>query len=174
MWRRTKTAFLAIVFSIISLHLVMAASTYNSYTPGATPPGCDADILAGILGTQGGQAPNGEGSIGSTGEAPGSVPGNIQEILLQAMAQLSVPNDQLGDLEWIVQHESSGKCGATNSKSTAVGLFQMLKMNYYLFPRGAASIGNCVEEAEGGIKYILGRYHSAGRARIFWESHHWY
>ncbi len=61
-----------------------------------------------------------------------------------------------------------------NPGSSARGLFQLLKMQYDLNPHGAQSFGNAMEECQGGIRYIMGRYKSAHRAREFWERHHWY
>ncbi|WP_310630365.1 hypothetical protein [Paraburkholderia sp.] len=70
--------------------------------------------------------------------------------------------------------ESGGRVNARNGASTARGLFQLLQAQYDLNPRGEASFGNAVEECQGGIHYIYGRYHSARHARAFWQSHHWY
>jgi hypothetical protein len=41
-------------------------------------------------------------------------------------------------------------------------------------PRGAASLGDAVDECIGGIRYVRQRYHTAHDARQFWEQHHWY
>jgi hypothetical protein len=53
-------------------------------------------------------------------------------------------------------------------------LYQLLHAQYGLNPNGEKSFGNAVEECQGGIHYILGRYHTVSVARKFWESHHWY
>lgn len=70
--------------------------------------------------------------------------------------------------------ESSGIVNARNSDSSARGLFQLLRAQYSLNPNGEKSFGNAVEECQGGIHYIMGRYHSAGAAKAFWQKHHWY
>lgn len=78
------------------------------------------------------------------------------------------------DLLWILAQESSGIVDNRNHSSTARGLFQLLFAQYELNPKGEKSFGNAVEECQGGIRYIYGRYHSARTARRFWEKHHWY
>ena len=45
---------------------------------------------------------------------------------------------------------------------------------YELNPNGEKSFGNPVEECQGGIRYVIGRYQSANAAKIFWRQHHWY
>ncbi|ALL69679.1 hypothetical protein K788_0006245 (plasmid) [Paraburkholderia caribensis MBA4] len=74
--------------------------------------------------------------------------------------------------EW--KEKSAGVVNARNGTSTARGLFQLLHAQYELNPHGEASFGNAVEECQGGIRYIYGRYHTASRARDFWKRHHWY
>lgn len=86
----------------------------------------------------------------------------------------NIPCTQFEDILWIMAQESSGKVDARNPHSTARGLFQLLRNNYDLNPRGVASFGNDVEECQGGIRYIVQRYRSAGIARQFWQKHHWY
>jgi SLT domain-containing protein len=54
------------------------------------------------------------------------------------------------------------------------GLYQLTAANYHFNPHGAASFGNAVEEAQGGIRYIKQRYGTADNAATFWQSHHWY
>ena len=74
-----------------------------------------------------------------------------------------------------MQRESTGKVGAANTRSiTARGLFQLTKASYHLNPHGAASFGNAVEEAQGGIRYIAQRYQTADNAVGFWKKHGWY
>ncbi len=86
----------------------------------------------------------------------------------------NVPATEFNDLLWILAQESEGRVDARNGKSTARGLFQLLHAQYSLNPHGDKSFGNAVEECQGGIHYIMGRYHTAARARAFWEQHHWY
>ncbi|MGI4957390.1 MAG: transglycosylase SLT domain-containing protein [Janthinobacterium lividum] len=71
--------------------------------------------------------------------------------------------------------ESAGVPGARNGGSTASGLFQLLEaQREQFYPDGDSSVGKPIEEAEGGIRYILNRYGSVAAARRFWEIHHWY
>jgi SLT domain-containing protein len=77
-------------------------------------------------------------------------------------------------LRFIMGKESGGKVGAQNPSSSARGLFQLTAANYNLNPNGAASFGNGVEEARGGIRYIKQRYGTADNAMAHWQELHWY
>lgn len=90
------------------------------------------------------------------------------------MSLEGVPLTDFNDLLWIMAQESSGVVDTRNSESTARGLFQLLRPQYGLNPNGEKSFGNAVEECQGGIRYLLGRYHTVQVARKFWEKHHWY
>lgn len=90
------------------------------------------------------------------------------------MRQEGVAEADYGDLLWILAQEPSGIVNNRNVSSSARGLFQLLRAQYELNPHGERSFGNAVEECQGGIRYIYGRYHSAKAARDFWQSHHWY
>ncbi|WP_323120331.1 aggregation-promoting factor C-terminal-like domain-containing protein [Burkholderia alba] len=105
---------------------------------------------------------------------PTVVPASSQAALRAAMVQEEVPVADFNDLLWIMAQESGGRVNASNSSSSARGLYQLLKAQYSLNPNGEKSFGNAVEECQGGIRYIYGRYHSARTARAFWEKHHWY
>jgi len=105
---------------------------------------------------------------------PSTVPDAVKSALREAMTLENIPTSQFQDLLWIMAQESSGRVGTRNSHSTARGLFQLLRNNYNLNPHGIDSFGNAVEECQGGIRYIVGRYRSAGAARRFWQQHHWY
>jgi len=48
--------------------------------------------------------------------------------------------------------ESGGRVHAKDLVHSARGLFQLTAANYHLNPHGAASFGNAVEEARGGIR----------------------
>ena len=102
-----------------------------------------------------------------------TVPPNVQTALMKAM---QIENVKVGyeDFLWIMAQESGGVVNATNHASTARGLFQLLRAQYGLNPNGEKSFGNAVEECQGGIHYIMGRYHSAHAAQEFWKNHHWY
>ncbi len=102
------------------------------------------------------------------------IPESSKTALREAMRLEDVPTTQFQDLLWIMAQESSGEVGARNPHSSARGLFQLLRNNYELDPHGTDSFGNGVEECQGGIRYIQQRYHSAARARKFWQKHHWY
>ncbi len=107
-------------------------------------------------------------------KSPDTVPETSQAALKTAMKLAGLPNSDFNDLLWIMAQESEGKVNAHNPKSTARGLFQLLRNQYDLNPNGEKSFGNAVEEAQGGINYIVGRYHTVHAAREFWEKHHWY
>jgi SLT domain-containing protein len=103
-----------------------------------------------------------------------TVPATVQLALRDAMKLEQVPSEQFNDLLWIIYHESRGQAGVKNPKSTARGLFQLLKAQYCLNPNGEKSFGNAVEECQGGIRYVVSRYRNAHAARQFWEKHNWY
>jgi hypothetical protein len=103
-----------------------------------------------------------------------SIPLPSRIALREAVDREGVSLSDFDDLLWIMAQESGGIVDARNGASTARGLFQLLQAQYELNPRGANSFGDAVEECQGGIRYIYGRYHSARHARAFWRSHHWY
>jgi len=103
-----------------------------------------------------------------------SISSTTKAALSKAMKLEHVLPAQDDDLLWIMAQESSGQVNARNPHSTAGGLFQLLRNNYDLNPNGIKSFGDDVEECQGGIRYIVQRYHSARAARQFWEKHHWY
>ena len=98
----------------------------------------------------------------------------MQVALREAMRLEGVSLTQYDALLWIIAQESSGVVGVRNRRSTARGLFQLLRAQYELNPNGEKSFGNPVEECQGGIRYVIGRYHSANAAKIYWQQHHWY
>ena len=105
---------------------------------------------------------------------PAIVPLTVQNALREAMRKEKVSMLEYDDLLWVMAQESSGVVGVRNPSSTARGVFQLLHAQYALNPNGEKSFGNAVEECQGGIHYILGRYHSAAAAKRFWQQHHWY
>jgi hypothetical protein len=105
---------------------------------------------------------------------PALVPDEIRQALKTALELENVPLSHYDDLLWIIAQESGGRVGVCNSCSTARGLFQLLHVNYCLNPNGEQSFGNAVEECRGGIRYVMGRYRSAAKAKAFWRQHHWY
>lgn len=103
------------------------------------------------------------------------VPAPIQQALRQAMALEGMATTEYADMLWILAQESEGNIGIRNGQgSTARGLFQIMRVNYGLLPRKEASFGNAIEECQGGIRYVVGRYHTAAAARRFWVAHLWY
>ena len=106
--------------------------------------------------------------------SPAKPPADVAEALKSAMEKEGVPNSWEAGLHFIMQRESSGKVGASNGVDTARGLFQLTKASYHLNPHGAASFGNAVEEAQGGIRYVAQRYQTADNAVGFWKKHGWY
>lgn len=102
------------------------------------------------------------------------LPADADAALTQAMALENVPASWKSGLSYIMAHESSGQVDARNPVHSARGLYQLTRANWHLNPHGAASFGNGVEEAQGGIRYIRSRYGSADNAMAFWQQHHWY
>ena len=109
-----------------------------------------------------------------TEKSPSIVPGGVQTALRSAMKTEDIPDAQFNDLLWIMAQESGGVVNVRNPSSTARGLYQLLRAQYSLNPKGEGSFGNAIEECQGGIHYIMGRYHSAATAKAFWQKHHWY
>ncbi|WP_175050932.1 aggregation-promoting factor C-terminal-like domain-containing protein [Paraburkholderia sediminicola] len=104
---------------------------------------------------------------------PTAVPTTSQNALRKAMAVEGVALTQFNDLLWLMAQESGGMVDARNEKLCARGMYQLLPPQYELNPNGEKSFGNAVEECQGGIRYILGRYHTAASARLVWEANHW-
>ncbi len=102
------------------------------------------------------------------------LPHSSVEALHTAMAKTGTPEEWFESLAWIMAQESSGRVGIRNHTSSAVGLYQLTRVNYGCMPRHAASIGNAVDECVGGINYIKHRYHTADHAKEFWLAHNWY
>lgn len=106
---------------------------------------------------------------------PAKVPEVIQQALKRAMALEGMPAASFDDMLWILAQESEGNIGIRNQQgSSARGLFQIMKVNYGLLPHGADSFGNAEEECQGGVRYVMQRYHTAALARQFWVKHLWY
>jgi hypothetical protein len=105
---------------------------------------------------------------------PSTVPLTSAIALREAIRIEGVSETEYDDYLWIMAQESGGVVGISNLKSTARGLFQLLRALYHLNPNGDKSFGNAVEECQGGVRYIVGRYHSAANARKHWEKYHWY
>jgi hypothetical protein len=92
----------------------------------------------------------------------------------EAMAREGVPASWQPGLTYIMAQESGGRVDAQSPVHSARGLYQLTAANYHYNPRGAASFGNAVEEAQGGIRYIRSRYGTADNAVAFWRQHRWY
>jgi hypothetical protein len=94
--------------------------------------------------------------------------------LAEAMQREGVPASWQASLQFIMAEESGGRVDVKNPTHSARGLFQLTAANYHYMPRGAGSFGNGVEEAQGGIRYIVSRYGTAANAASFWQQHQWY
>lgn len=94
--------------------------------------------------------------------------------LSQAMTLEGVPASWQSGLSFIMARESGGRVDAKSPIHSARGLYQLTAANYHYNPQGAASFGNAVEEARGGIRYIRARYGNADNAVAFWRQHRWY
>lgn len=107
---------------------------------------------------------------------PAQVPVASAAALKQAMTLEGLAATDYDDLLWIMAQESMGVVGVRNqSGSTARGLYQLLQQQWDdYYPHGIKSIGNAVEECQGGIRYIKDRYGTVANARAFWNKHHWY
>ena len=103
-----------------------------------------------------------------------ALPATATQALTQAMAAEHAPASWQPALAFIMGQESGGRVDARNPVHSARGLYQLTAANYHLNPHGAASFGNRVEEAQGGIRYIRARYGTADNAAAFWRRHHWY
>jgi SLT domain-containing protein len=90
------------------------------------------------------------------------------------MTREGVPASWQPDLAFIMAQESGGKVDAKSPIHSARGLYQLTAANYHHNPRGPASFGDAVEEAQGGIRYIRARYGTAENAAAFWRQHRWY
>ena len=112
-------------------------------------------------------------SVSRQRSAPASS-GGADQALAQAMAAEGVPQSWQASLQFIMSKESAGVVDARSPVHSARGLFQLTAANYHYNPHGAASFGNAVEEAQGGIRYIRQRYGTADNAAAFWHQHHWY
>jgi hypothetical protein len=103
-----------------------------------------------------------------------TLPATATSALNQAMAIEGVPTSWQPSLAFIMAQESSGRVGVHSPIHSARGLYQLNAANYHYNPNGAASFGNAVEEAQGGIRYIRARYGTADNAAAFWRQHGWY
>jgi hypothetical protein len=108
------------------------------------------------------------------GQPAATTPSASGAALQRAMTLEGVPQSWQASLQFIMAHESGGQVDAKSPVHSARGLFQLTAANYHYNPNGAASFGNAVEEAQGGIRYISQRYGSAENAAAFWRQHRWY
>ncbi|WGS49117.1 hypothetical protein LFL96_15280 [Paraburkholderia sp. D15] len=104
---------------------------------------------------------------------PDTVATTTRHALREAMSIEKVSLTQYDDLLWLMAQESGGVVDLRNPKISARGLYQLLPAQSGLNPAGDKSFGNAVEECQGGIRYILGRYHHAAAARLVWEANRW-
>jgi hypothetical protein len=104
---------------------------------------------------------------------PTTIPTTSQNALREAMAIEGVALTQYNDFRWLMAQESGGMVDLRNGKLSTRGMFQLLPLQFDLNPNGEKSFGNAVEECQGGIRYLLGRYHTAASARLVWEAYRW-
>lgn len=105
---------------------------------------------------------------------PRTSPEQAAAALSQAMTREGVPDSWRPGLEFIMHKESRGQIDARNPVHSARGLFQLTRVNYHLNPKGEASFGNGIEEAQGGIRYIKQRYGEVDKAVAHWHRKGWY
>lgn len=98
----------------------------------------------------------------------------VKTALREAMRLERISSTEYDDFLWLIAQESGGIIGARNGQSSARGLFQLLRAQYGLNPNAERSFGIAIEECQGGIRYVVGRYRSAAAAKQFWLQHHWY
>ena len=102
------------------------------------------------------------------------LPAASVDALNRAMTLEGVPASWQSGLAFIMARESGGRVDVQSPIHSARGLYQLTAANYHYNPQGAASFGNAVEEARGGIRYIRARYGNADTAVAFWNKHRWY
>jgi hypothetical protein len=110
----------------------------------------------------------------ATAKPTSTLPAESVDALSQAMSREGVPASWHHSLAFIMAQESGGKVGVHSPIHSARGLYQLTAANYHYNPNGAASFGNAVEEAQGGIRYIRARYGTADNAAAHWRQHQWY
>lgn len=98
----------------------------------------------------------------------------VKTALREAMRLERISSTEYDDFLWLIAQESGGIIGARNGQSSARGLFQLLRAQYGLNPNAERSFGIAIEECQGGIRYVVGRYRSAAAAKQFWLQHYWY
>ncbi|MFM0736564.1 hypothetical protein PQQ51_04850 [Paraburkholderia xenovorans] len=113
------------------------------------------------------------GKTGWVSIDPTTVPMTSQNALREAMSIEKVALTQFDDLLWLMAQESGGVVDLRNPRLSARGLYQLIPPQYELNPNGEKSFGDAVEECRGGIRYVLGRYHTAAAARLRWEANQW-
>jgi hypothetical protein len=152
-------------------------STGKRAAPASAPASGIAfdQVLAASLSVNAGSARPSQGPASTSSRtSAGPLSPAVNAALTQAMAAEGVPECWRSGLQYIILHESSGRVGIRNPGHSDRGLFQLTAPNYHLNPHGAASFGNAVEEAQGGIRYIKQRYGTAENAMAFWQQHHWF
>jgi SLT domain-containing protein len=103
---------------------------------------------------------------GSGKLAKGTTSGSVASWLTQALNADHEPLSWLGDLEWLVNAESSGNPDAVDpivvDGQNATGLLQTLPSTYSEYGGAPGGILNPVDNAEAAIRYIAARYGSPG------------
>jgi hypothetical protein len=107
-------------------------------------------------------------------EVAAGLPGAVEDAIRKAMTREGAPASWTDSLRFLVAKESGGQVDVRNPHHSARGLFQLTASNYALNPHGAASFGDAVEEAQGGIRYVRARYGTAEVAAAFWRRKGWF
>ncbi|QPR39598.1 phage tail tape measure protein [Brevibacterium casei] len=114
--------------------------------------------------------------FGKTAGASGADFSNVANGPVKQMAKQMLEamgwGDQWGDLNWLVNKESSWNPNAQNPTSTAYGLFQFLNGTWGTV--GGQKTSDPRKQIEYGLKYIKQRYGDVRGARRFWERNNWY
>jgi hypothetical protein len=169
----------------VSFHHLLARALKGATAAGSSRPGVwRAAARLSFSSTNRPSSPNartpsaGKSNPATSGSAASStstsLPAASDAALSKAMTLEGVPSSWQDGLRFIMDKESSGKVDARNPVHSARGLFQLTQANWHFNPNGAASFGNAVQEAQGGIRYIRQRYGTADNAVTFWQTHHWY
>ena len=106
--------------------------------------------------------------------SPKQSSGNIPDLIRKVAGEYGFTGAEAEALVQLANKESSFRVGVKNPKSSATGLFQLLKGNFGYMPNGQASIGNAREETIGGLNYIKGRYGTPSQALNFHSKKGWY
>ena len=81
-------------------------------------------------------------------------------------------SDEWGAFEYLVHKESSWRPEAQNPKSTAYGLMQFLDSTWATV--GCEKTSDPKKQIDCGIDYIIDRYGTPTKAKVFHNQNNWY